>query len=67
MLARCLAGESSEEELVMLRTILSENPEMKTEYELINLLFGKEKNGAIPPDKKHYQRIRKRLEDEGLM
>lgn len=67
MLARCLAGESSQEELVILRKILSEKPEMKAEYELISLLFGKEKNGAASPDKKHYQRIRKRLEDDGLM
>ena len=67
MMARCLAGECSPDELSRLTSILSENPELKTEYELINTLFGKNKNGKAPPDPKHFNRIRKRLEDEGLM
>jgi hypothetical protein len=67
MMARCLAGESSEEEIVKLRSIMSENPELKSEYELINLLFGKDKSCAAPSDKKHFTKIKKRLEDEGLM
>jgi hypothetical protein len=67
MMARCLAGECSPEELVSLKSMFSENPELKTDYEVIKLLFGKEKNGITPPDKKHFNRIRKRLEDEGSM
>jgi hypothetical protein len=67
MMARCLAGECSPEELVSLKSMLSENPELKTDYEVIKLLFGKEKNGIASPDKKHFNRIRKRLEDEGSM
>jgi hypothetical protein len=67
MMARCLAGECSPEELVSLKSMFSENPELKTDYEVIKLLFGKEKNGITPPDKKHFNTIRKRLEDEGSM
>ena len=67
MMARCLAGECSPEELVSLKSMFSENPELKTDYEVIKLLFGKEKNGITPPDKEHFNRIRKRLEDEGSM
>jgi hypothetical protein len=67
IMARCLAGECRPEELVRLRFILSDNPDLKTEYELISLLFGKDKHGAIPSDKKHFEKIRDRLENEGLM
>ena len=67
MMARCMAGECSPEELVKLQSILSDNPDMKTEYEFINLLFGKDKRDATPPDKKHFEKIRGRLENEGLM
>lgn len=67
MVARCLAGESSPEELAKLRLTLSENPDLKTDYELLNLLFGKDKPGFDPPDKHHFNRISKRLADEGLM
>jgi hypothetical protein len=67
LMARCLAGECSQEELAGLRSVLSNNPDLKTEYELINALFGKNKNGVVPPDKKHFARIKKRLEDEGSM
>jgi hypothetical protein len=68
MMARCLAGECSEEELVELRSMLLNNPDLKTEYELFNLLFGKDKCSTEPSDKKdHFNRITKRLADEGLM
>jgi hypothetical protein len=67
MMARCLAGECSQDELTRLTSILSENPDLKHEYELINTLFGKEKRGMVTPDKKHFKRITRRLEDEGLL
>ena len=67
MMARCLAGECSPEELVKLQSILSDNPDLKTEYELTILLFGKDRDGVTPPDKKHFEKIRDRLENEGLM
>jgi hypothetical protein len=67
MMARCLAGECSQEEMSKLTSILSNNPDLKTEYELMGMLFGKDASGVAPSDKKHFHRIRKRLEDEGLM
>jgi len=67
LVARCLAGESSPEELAKLRLTLSDNPDFKIDYELMNLLFGKGKPGFVPADKRHFNRISKRLEDEGLM
>ena len=67
MMARCLAGECSPEELVKLQSILSDNPDLKTEYELINLLFDKNRCGDTTSDKKHFEKIRERLENEGLM
>jgi len=66
-MARCMAGECSPEELAKLQSILSDNPDLKTEYELINLLFGKDGRSALPSDKKHFEKIRNRLENEGLM
>lgn len=67
MLARCLAGECSPEELAKLQSILSDNPDLKTEYELLTLLFGKDKLSDLPSDKKRFEKIRDRLENEGLM
>lgn len=67
MMARCVAGECSPEELIKLQSILSDNPELKTEYELINLLFGKDGRNDLPTDKKRFNKIRDRLENEGLM
>jgi hypothetical protein len=67
MMARCLAGECSQEELSKLTTMLSNDPDLKTEYDLLNTLFGKDTNGKTPSDRKHFKRITKRLEDEGLM
>jgi hypothetical protein len=66
MMARCLAGECSQEELGRLALMLSDNPDLKNEYELIHTLFGKDKSVSAP-DNKHFKRIKKRLEDEGLM
>ena len=66
-MARCLAGECSPEELVKLQCMLLDNPDLKTEYELINLLFGKDKRGDTTSDKKRFDKIRNRLENEGLM
>jgi len=67
MMARCMAGECSPEELVILQSILSVNPDLKTEYELINLLFSKDRCGDTISDKKRFEKIRDRLENEGLM
>jgi len=67
MMARCVAGECSPEELVKLQSILSDNPELKTEYELINLLFGSDGRNDLPTDKKRFNKIKDRLENEGLM
>ena len=67
LVARCLAGECSPEELAKLRLTFSENPDLKADYELMNLLFGKNESGPVPENKRHFNRLRKRLEDEGLM
>ncbi|GHN02536.1 hypothetical protein WSM22_40250 [Cytophagales bacterium WSM2-2] len=66
-MARCLAGECSPEELSKLQSILSDNPDLKAEYELVTLLFGKKKHGDLSSDKKHFEKIRDRLKNEGLM
>ena len=66
-MARCLAGECSPEELVKLQSFLLENPDLKTEHELINLLFGKDRCDDTTSDKKRFEKIRDRLENEGLM
>jgi hypothetical protein len=67
MMARCLAGECTPEEMVKLQCFLLENPDLKTDYELINLLFGKDKRGDTTSDKKRFDKIKDRLENEGLM
>jgi len=67
LVARCLVGECSQQERVKLRSILSDNPNLKTEYVLINMLFGKDNLDLAPTDKRYFNRISKRLEDEGLM
>jgi hypothetical protein len=67
LVARCLAGECSPDELTKLRLTLSENADLKADYELMNLLFGKNKSDVMPADKRHFNRLSKRLEDEGLM
>ena len=66
LLARCLSGEGGAEEHARLRSIILENPDLQTDVELMKVLFGK--NGMDEaPDKKHFNRLSKRLEDEGLM
>jgi len=67
LLARCLAGENSPEDLAKLRLTLSDHPDLKLDYELISLLFDKDNLGFASTDKRHFKRISKRLEDEGLM
>jgi hypothetical protein len=67
LMARCLTGECSAEEIAQLRLVLSNCPDLKTNYELMNLLFGKNEIEPAPSDKKHFERVRKRLENEGLM
>jgi hypothetical protein len=67
LMARCLTGECSPEEIAQLRLMVSNCPDLKTNYELMNLLFGQNGLDFAPPEKKHFERIRKRLENEGLM
>jgi hypothetical protein len=67
MMARCLAGECSEAELERFLSILSGNHDLKTEYELIKTLFGKEAGGIATSDKRNFDRIKTRLKKEGLM
>ena len=66
LIARCLSGECGPEELARLRSIILDTPDLQADVELMTVLFGKNGIGQ-EPDKKHFSRITKRLEDDGLM
>lgn len=68
-MARCLAGESSPEDDLKLRLLLSEDKELEADYETLKfLMFNNCENNINDVDLKNkFNRISRKLEDEGLM
>ena len=68
LIARCLAGESSEQEYIQLKHFLAKDADLKTDYEILKLLmFNKCEETAEDIDLKNkFNRLSSRLEDEGL-
>ncbi|NOT76866.1 MAG: hypothetical protein HOP08_18230 [Cyclobacteriaceae bacterium] len=69
LIARCLSREGTSEDSGKLMELLSNDPELKTEYELIKLLLLDrcENNSSNSNSKNHFDKLRHRLEEDGLM
>lgn len=73
-MARCLKGESTPEDDMMLQDLLSSDPGMKEEYDLFRSLVQNEcnntpLNGDSPEAhlQKKFDRITRRLKEEGSL
>lgn len=72
-MARCLKGECTVEEGEALADLLSANPDLRQEYEIFRHYF--HHNGTIKPHttttepdlQKKFERITKKLTDEGIL
>ncbi|MBT1699409.1 hypothetical protein KK083_21105 [Fulvivirgaceae bacterium PWU4] len=72
-MARCLKGESTPEDDMMLQDLLSSDPGMKEEYDLFRSLVQNECNTQLNGDsseahlQKKFDRITRRLKEEGSL
>ncbi len=67
-MARCLAGESSPEESIQLDELLATDAGLKADYDTLKLLmFDKCEDTSQGDLKNKFNRISRRLEDDGLM
>lgn len=71
-MARCLKGECTLEEHGMLADLLSTNPDLKQEYEIFRDYFlqiksDKRHAGTEPGLRKKFERITKKLMEDGIL
>ncbi|RAW00877.1 anti-sigma factor [Pseudochryseolinea flava] len=67
LIARYLAGEASPEDRRRIEQIFIDHPELKSEFEFFRFLLEKhDQRQAQVPFKNGFERITKRLKDEGL-
>ena len=67
-MARYLAGESSKEDIDRLENLLKSHPELIAEYEFFcSILNKKNTTEEDSPPKNKFDRITKRLKDEGSL
>jgi hypothetical protein len=71
LMARCLAGESSEEDKVRLANLFSSHPSLKKEYKRFQRLFNnhfRSRGASIEEDpQKGLDRVRRKLKEAGLI
>jgi hypothetical protein len=69
LIARCLAGESTPGDVEQLDQLLTDHPELKKEFEFFHELLQKSSSPSDSenPSQKDFDRITKRLKDEGAL
>jgi len=66
-MARCLTGESSLEEAIRWEALLAADADLKADFETLKLLMFDKQEATDRELKNKFNRISRRLEDEGLM
>jgi hypothetical protein len=68
-MARCITRESTASDVEKLHVLLCNDPELRVEFEMYKMLMGHwcEKYPDVAHTKSHFNKIKSRLEEDGLL